>query len=359
MDRYVLPMVRFALDRLVHPIVQAPLAGGPSTPALAAAVSAAGGLGFLATGYKPVDAVAADVAAVRATTDRPFGVNVFAAGGAPAAPADVDRYADALRAESERLGVALGTPRFDDDHFAAKVALLRRVRPAVVSFTFAVPDAGTVAALQDDGIAVWITVTTTDEASAAAGAGPDALVVQGVEAGGHRGSFDDAGPGDVGLIALLQLVEAATPGMPLVAAGGIANGAGVAAALAAGAQAAQLGSAFMLTPEAGTSAAHREALAAPAVTALTRAFSGRSARGIVNRFLREHDREAPRGYPEVHHLTAPLRAAARERGDADTINLWAGQAHVLAEPSPAGELVARLAADARARLRAAADRTGA
>ncbi|MDO8212699.1 nitronate monooxygenase [Conexibacter sp. CPCC 206217] len=353
-------MTRFALDRLAYPIVQAPLAGGPSTPALAAAVSAVGGLGFLATGYKTPEAVEADVDAVREITSAPFGVNVFAAGGVPAEPAEVDRYAGALQGESDRLGVALGVPRFDDDEFVAKVELLRRLRPAVVSFTFAIPDAATIASLQAGGIAVWITITTVAEAKAAADAGADALVVQGFEAGGHRGTFDDAAPGDVGLLPLLQLVAAATPAVPLVAAGGVATGAGVAAVLAAGAAAAQLGSAFMLTPEAGTSQPHRTALAEPATTtALTRAFSGRTARGIVNRFLRDHDAEAPRGYPEVHHMTAPLRAAARERGDADAINLWAGQAHALAEPLPAGELVERLAADARTALRAAVERTGA
>lgn len=352
-------MARFALTDLAHPIVQAPLAGGPSTPALAAAVSTAGGLGFLATGYKTPEAVGDDVAAVRALTDAPFGVNVFVAGGAPAATADIEHYAGELAAESERLGVALGRPRFDDDQFAAKLDLLVEARPAVVSFTFALPPAEAVERLHAAGVAVWITITTPDEARAAAAAGADALVVQGAEAGGHRGSFDDATPGEIGLLALLQLAAAAAPGLPLVAAGGIANGAGVAAALAAGAAAAQLGSAFMLTPEAGTSAPHRAALATPAPTALTRAFSGRSARGIVNRFMRDHEAAAPRAYPEVHHLTAPLRAAARERGDADIVNLWAGQAHALAEPRPAGDLVTQLAADARAALRAAAARAGA
>jgi len=352
-------MSRFAPTDLAHPIVQAPLAGGPSTPALAAAVSAAGGLGFLATGYKTPEAVGEDLAAVRALTDAPFGVNVFAGGGAPAAVAEVDRYAAELAGESERLGVALGRPRFDDDHFAAKLELLVEQRPAVVSFTFALPPAAAVERLHAADVAVWITITTAEEARAAAAAGADALVVQGAEAGGHRGTFDDTHPGEIGLLALLQLTAAAAPGLPLVAAGGIANGAGVAAALAAGAAAAQLGSAFMLTPEAGTSAPHRAALATSQPTALTRAFSGRSARGIVNRFLREHDAAAPRAYPEVHHLTAPLRAAARERGDADAINLWAGQAHELAEQLPAGDLVARLAADARAALRTAAARAGA
>ena len=199
---------------------------------------------------------------------------------------------------------------------------------------------------------MWVTVTTADEAVAATDAGADALVVQGVEAGGHRGSTDVAAPGDAGLLALLQLVRAVTD-RPLIATGGIATGHGVAAVLAAGASAAQLGTAFMLTPEAGTSEAHREAFGRTAPTRITRAFTGRYARGIENRFMREHEGEAPLGYPEVHNLTAPLRVAARERGDADGFHVWAGQAYPLAEPVPAGELVRRLADEAREALRSA------
>jgi len=346
---------RFRVDRLALPIVQAPLAGGPSTPALAAAVSEAGGLGFLAAGYRTAAALADDVAAVRAATRAPFGVNLFAP---PARPADHDavaHYAATLIGEAERQGAILGDPRSDDDGWDAKLALLRELRPAVASFTFGCPAPATIAALRDDGVAVWVTVTTPAEARQAAAAGADALVAQGAEAGGHRGAFDDANAkrDAIGLLALLQLVRAATE-LPLVAAGGIMTGAGIAAALAAGASAAQLGSALLLTPEAGTSAPHRAALAREGETALTRAFSGRTARGIVNRFMREHDADAPSAYPEVHHLTAPLRAAAREHGDAEAVNLWAGQAHALAQAEPAGELVRRLAADARAALRAAA-----
>jgi nitronate monooxygenase len=343
-------MPRFSPAELALPIVQAPLAGGPSTPALAAAVSAAGGLGFLAAGYKTADAVAEDIAAVRSGTDAPFGINVFVPGSASADHDAVARYAATLHGEAGPLG----EPRSDDDDWHAKLALLHEARPAVASFTFGCPPAEAIATLQDDGVAVWITVTTPAEARTAAGAGADALVVQGAEAGGHRGSFDDAGVGGtgIGLLALLQLVQAETDA-PLVATGGIMSGAGIAAVLAAGASAAQLGSALMLTPEAGTSAPHRARLASEGETALTRAFSGRTARGIVNRFLREHEADAPSAYPEVHHLTAPLRAAARERGDAEAINLWAGQAHRLAQARPAGELVQALAADARAALRAA------
>jgi nitronate monooxygenase len=350
---------RFTPAALVLPIVQAPLAGGPSTPALAAAVSEAGGLGFLAAGYKAAGVAAAEIEALRAVSDAPFGVNVFVP---PSAPADADadavaRYAARIGAEAARQGVELGVPRNDDDEWPSKLALLHAARPAVASFTFGCPSAELIATLQADGVAAWVTVTTPAEARAAAGAGADALVVQGAEAGGHRGSFDDAAPGTIGLLALLQLVAAEVE-LPLVAAGGVMSGSGIAAVLAAGAAAAQLGSALMLTPEAGTSEPHRAALAAEGETELTRAFSGRTARGIVNRFLREHDAQAPSAYPQIHHLTAPLRAAARERGDADAINLWAGQAHRLAQARPAGELVRALAADAQAALRAAADRAG-
>jgi nitronate monooxygenase len=203
-----------------------------------------------------------------------------------------------------------------------------------------------VSALRGEGIAVWCTVTAAGEATLAAAAGVDALVVQGAEAGGHQSSFDDTDDPALGLLTLLELVRSVTD-LPLVAAGGIANGRGIAAAIAAGASAAQIGSGLMLTPEAGTSDAHRAALATDAQTALTRAFTGRRARGIVNRFLRDHDAAAPKAYPQVHYMTAPLRAAARSAGDADGINLWAGQAHRLAEAKPAAELVERWASEAR------------
>ena len=325
--------MRFAVTDLEHPIVQAPLAGGASTPALAAAVSEAGGLGFLAAGYKPVDAVRADVGAVRAATARPFGVNLFAPPQPVPDPAAVARYARTL----ERHGTP-GPPRHDDDGWAEKLALLAELAVPVVSFAFGCPDAATVARLHAAGAAVWVTVTAPAEARAAEAAGADALVVQGVEAGGHRATFDDTAPVDLGLLAALQLVAAAST-LPLVATGGLATGRSVAAVLAAGAAAAQLGTAFMLAPEAGTAQAHRDAVAGDAPTGLTRAFTGRTARGIVNAFQRAHTGAAPLGYPDVHHVTAPLRAAARERGDADGFHLWAGQAHALARPLPAAELV--------------------
>jgi nitronate monooxygenase len=343
------------LDRLEHPIVQAPLAGGPSTPALAAAVSEAGGLGFLAAGYKPADTVRADLEALRAATERPFGLNLFTPPTAPFDAESVRAYAAALEPESERRGVGLGTPRRDDDAWEDKLALAIAERVPVVSFTFGCPDGDIVGRLAAAGVEVWVTVTTPDEARLARDAGAHALVVQGVEAGGHRASFDDEADPGLGMLAALQLVGAAVD-LPLVATGGLSTGRSIAAVLAAGAAAAQLGTAFMRTPEAGTSPAHREALASGEPTALTRAFTGRTARGVVNRFMREHAGEAPAAYPEVHHLTAPLRTAAREQGDADGFHLWAGQAHALGEELPAGELVRRLAAEAAAALDDAARR---
>jgi nitronate monooxygenase len=337
---------RFSFDLLERPIVQAPMGGGPSTPALAAAVSAAGGLGFLAAGYLAPERVREDIREVRAQTERPFGVNLFVPSGPQTAGTAVERYAALLRPEAERYGAPLGEPRHDDDDFDEKLAVLAEERVPVVSFTFGCPEESVVERLHGAGIAVWPTVTTPAEAVLAERASADALVVQGVEAGGHRGSFDDAAPGDLGLLALLQLVAGEVE-LPLVAAGGVATGHAVAAALAAGASAAAIGTAFMLTPEAGTSPAHRGAISSDARTALTRAFTGRTARGVVNRFMREHGSDAPSAYPEVHNLTAPVRAAARDRGDPDGFHLWAGQAHSLADEVPAAQLVARLAEEAQ------------
>lgn len=345
------------LDGLEVPIVGAPMAGGPSTPGLAAAVSGAGGIGFLGAGYKTVEGLRQDVTATRAIAGEgvAFGVNVFTPGaGVRAEPEALAAYAERLAAE----GFAVGTPRHDDDAFAGKMEALVADPVAVVSFTFGLPPVEAVEALRRAGSEVWITVTSAAEARAAAALGPEALIVQGVEAGGHRGVFAD-GPdaSDLTLLSALQLVRAAMgDGVALVATGGLTTGAAIGAALVAGARAAQVGTAYLLADEAGTSAAQRDATMTDAPTALTRAFSGRTARGIVNRFLREHADGAPPGYPEVHHLTTPLRAHGRATDDPEVINLWAGQAHALARTEPAAEITRRLAADARAAIGAAAER---
>jgi nitronate monooxygenase len=336
------------------PIVQAPLAGGPSTPQLAAAVAQAGGLGFLAAGYKRPDAVREEIEQLRRLTGEPFGLNIFAPPMPTVDAPVVGDYADRLRPLAERYGVELGAPRHDDDWFEAKLELAIEQRIPIVSFTFGCPEPETVGRLHDAGADVWITVTAPAEARTADAAGADVLVAQGYEAGGHRGYFIDSDEHeDFGLLALLRLLRAEVR-LALIAAGGIVDGAGIAAVLCAGASAAQIGTALMLTPEAGTSEPHRRALRGENRTALTRAFSGRQARGIFNSFMREHSAAAPIAYPDLHHLTTPIRAAAREAGDPEAVNLWAGQAHSLAIEAPAAEVVTRLAADARATIAAVA-----
>jgi nitronate monooxygenase len=285
-------------------------------------------------------------------------VNVFAPAAGRAEPGEVERYAAALEPVFRTAGVEPGEPVFDDDGFEEKVRLLGDDPPGVVSFTFGCPPRAVIESLRAAGADVWVTVTTPEDASAAAAAGATGLVVQGTEAGGHRGSWVD-GPttGDLSVLALLQLAGARTD-LPMIAAGGIATGGAVAAVLVAGAAAAQVGTAFMRCPEAGTSRVHREALAARRRTALTRAFTGRSARGIENEMMREYGGQAPRAYPEVHHVTAPLRAHGRRVGDAEIVNLWAGQTYELAEELPAAEVLSKLHREARAALKRALERPG-
>lgn len=298
-----------------------------------------------------------DIAATRRLTGRPFGVNLFAPPAVPAAPeVVVGNYAETLEGEAIRAGVELGRPRFDDDAFAEKLRLLLADPVAAVSFTFGCPSADIIAAVKSAGCEAWVTVTDVDEAGQAQDAGASVLVVQGSEAGGHRGSFvDRTDLAEYSLLSLLQLIGGRVR-VPMVGAGGISTGGALAAVLCAGASAGQLGTVFMRSPEAGTSEAHREALASSRPTATTRAFTGRLARGVVNRFMREHGSNAPLAYPEVHHLTAPLRAYGRREGDADVVNLWAGQTHELAPALPAAEIVARVHGEARQALDQAAAR---
>lgn len=337
------------------PIVAAPMAGGASTPELVVEVGRAGGLGYLAGGYLRADALAERIAAVRAAGPLPFGVNVFVPQAQRPDPAELAAYRDRLAAEAARAGVALGEPpEHDDDDWAAKVELLEREAPPVVSFAFGCPPPEVTRRLRAAGSAVVVTVTTPDEALAAVAAGADGLCVQGAEAGAHQGGFTPTRePRPTGLLPLLAVVRHALAAhghadLPVIAAGGLADGRAVAAVLAAGARAAQLGTAFLRAPESGTSATHKDALADPAFdgTELTLAFTGRPARGLRNRFLVEH-RDAPVGYPQIHHLTRPLRAAAASAGDPQTLHLWAGEGYRLAQAAPAGQITAELWREAR------------
>jgi nitronate monooxygenase len=325
------------------PIVQAPMAGGPSTPELAAAVNGAGGFGCLAAGYLSRDALAADLDRTRSLTSEPIGVNLFVPGTDDADTDEIARYAARLEPEAARFGAQLGRPDWDDDDYPAKVDLLTRSGVHLVSFTFGCPAPEVVRAVQQGGAVVAVTVTGAHEAQRAAAAGASALVVQGTEAGGHQGTFDGAEPNTTPLLEALAAVRAAVD-LPIIATGGIMTAADAADALHAGAGAVQVGTAFLCTPEAATSAPYRTALLEQryADTMITRAFSGRWARGLANRFAREHA-DAPAGYPRVHYLTRPLRAAATRAGDPDVPNLWAGTGWRRVRSEPAAAVVARLA----------------
>lgn len=334
------------------PVIAAPMAGGVSTPELVAAVGSAGGLGFLAAGYLSEEALSSRIARTRELTGEPFGVNLFVPG--PRRDVDLAGYEARVRAEAERYGVEPGEPYWDDDLYQAKLELVLAERVPVVSFTFGAPESSTVERLHEAGAEVVVTVTTPYEARRAAESGADVLCVQGSEAGGHRGAFDDDGsPGGgpmYGLLAALRLVSAEVD-LPLVAAGGLVHGADVAAVLTAGAVAAQLGTAFLTCEEAGTDATRRAEIAAgERATSLTRAFSGRPARGLVNRFLVENTEHAPAAYPQVNHLTKPVRAAAGRAGDPESMSLWAGQTYSQARTLAAAELLRRLETEARQAL---------
>ncbi|WDZ85041.1 NAD(P)H-dependent flavin oxidoreductase [Micromonospora cathayae] len=341
------------LPPLRHPLVAAPMAGGPSTPRLVAAVGQAGGLGFLAAGYRRPEQVGEEIRQVRQLTGASFGVNVLLPGAARATEAEIAAYAATLRPDAQRLDVALGEPVADDDHLDEKIDLLCQERVPVVSFAFGLPTGATVERLHAAGTCVLVTVTTPDEAVAAAETGADGVVAQGIEAGGHRGGFTDrVGVGEYGLLTLLRLV-ARVSRLPVVAAGGLMDGHSVAAALTAGATAAQLGTAFLRCPEAGTNPVHRAVLGGSRETVVTRAFTGRRARSIVNGFAsRQSTVPPPAAYPHVHRLTAPLRRAAVAAGDTETASLWAGQGHALIRELPAGELVRQLAAETHTALAA-------
>jgi nitronate monooxygenase len=337
-------------DLFPHPIVQAPMAGGVSVPKLAAAVCEAGGLGFLAAGYKTADGMYEEIKQLRSLTGRPFGVNLFMPQPEYADPAAIDVYAHQLAGEASWYEAELGDPDSGrDDGYETKLAVLRDNPVPVVSFHFGTPSREVVDALHRVGTFVLVTATTPDEAQAVERAGADAVIAQGVEAGGHQGTHRDLPETDGAGIGLLSLVAQIreTVSIPIIAAGGIMRGGQIAAVLAAGASAAQLGTAFLATAESGANALHKQALTHPLFvrTELTRAFSGRPARGLVNRFLREHGPYAPAAYPEIHHLTSPLRKAAAKAGDAQGMALWAGQGHRMARELPAGQLVEVLAGE--------------
>jgi len=328
-----------------QPIVAAPMAGGPTTIALVEAVAGAGAFPFLAAGYKSAAAVGADIDAARAL-DRPFGVNVFVPSRSAIDPAAFRAYAEQIAGEAEVLGATLDpVPRAGDDDWDAKIALLIEDPVPVVSFTFGLPSAAELAALRRAGSVILGSVTTADEARRADEIGVDALVVQGPDGGGHSATFDPARRIEpIALTDLVAQVRSAVD-LPLIAGGGVDGPAAVRSLLAAGAIAVAVGTVLLRTDEAGTSPTHRAALVDPRFerTVITRAFTGRPARGLANGFIERHEDQAPLGYPEIHHLTRPMRQAAAKVGDPDRLHLWAGTGYRTAPTGPAAEVVRMLA----------------
>ncbi|MFG3298091.1 nitronate monooxygenase [Micromonospora chersina] len=326
------------------PVVAAPMAGGPTTTGLAAAVGAAGAFAFLAAGYKTPEAVAAEVADLR-TTGRPFGVNVFVPTPVPVTEAEFRRYATRIAAEGTPYGLDLAAAvrTEDDDHWGAKLDLLLADPVPVVSFTFGLPPEPVVRDLRRAGSRVLVTVTDPAEASAAADLGVDGLVAQSGAAGGHLGTFTPAAPPPLRpLPDLVALVAGA--GLPVLGAGGVGGPSDVRAALAAGAVGVLVGTVLLRADESGTGQTHRDALADPRRdrTVVTRAFTGRPARGLRNDFIDRHEAAAPLGYPALHHLTRPLRVAAAQAGDAERLHLWAGTGWRGARPAPAADILTDL-----------------
>lgn len=326
------------------PLVAAPMAGGPTTPTLAAAVAGAGGFPFLAGGYLSPDALAAAVAEVRPLGS--FGVNLFLPQHPELDVRAFRRYAERLGPEAAALGVTLDpVPVPDDDAWRAKLDLLLADPVPVVSVTFGLPSAATVRALRQVGTRVLATVTTPAEAAAARDVGVDGLVVQGADAGGHSGRFDPRAP--TPSLPLTDLVHAirAGSGLPVVAGGGVAGPAAVRDLIAAGAESVAVGTLLLRCDESGASGTHRDALADPAFTetVITHCFTGRPARALRNRFVDRHHAEAPYGYPALHHLTRDLRRAAARTGDRNRLHLWAGTGFRQARTGPAAEVVRGLA----------------
>lgn len=326
-----------------RPLILATMAGGPSTVALAAAVAGAGGFPFLAGAYLTPERLAADIASLRAVIGSiPFGVNVFAPSpDDPSRMAQAEAYAVELGPWAELAGVELGQPRWEDDHFAAKVELLAHVRPPLVSFSFGWPPADVVDRLQGEGIEVWVTLNDPDEVEWAHALGVDGIVAQGWEAGGHRGGPTDTGEVQLGASALLAAVLEHTS-LPVIAAGGVATADDVRSLLGAGATAVASGTAYLRSHEAGTADVHRHALATRVGTTVTRAFTGRSARALTTTWIELFGHHAPAAYPHVHHVTAPLRAHGKATGQPELVHLWAGTGHAAARVASATEITAAL-----------------
>jgi nitronate monooxygenase len=344
------------------PIIQAPMAGGPSSPELVAACSAAGALGSFGFAYTQPADMKKQAGLVRAKTDRPFGINLFGAPLPADIPDDAQRAAlGAVAAYYEELGLPAPEPvraPYGPD-FDAQLEAVAEIRPRVFTVHLGALTPGQLKTLQSLGISVGGSATCVAEAEKLQSLGFDFVIAQGGEAGGHRGSYlRDPYASMTGTFALTRLVVRAVK-LPVIAAGGIMDGAGIAAVLALGAQAAQLGTAFIPCPESGAAQAHKDALleAREDITSVTEKFSGKPARGITNRFMHEmQERSALQlAFPAQNSVTGKLRAASAKAGNPDFMALWAGQGLALSRALPAAQLVAQLEAEAVEAIRTTAN----
>ena len=330
------------------PIIQGPLGGGPSTPELVAAVSNAGGLGSLGAAYLAPDQITDAILRIRSLTRNPFQVNLFAGGWDANARADPAPMLEILAEIHHTLGLPAPTPPLPKpDPFPEQFEAVQESRPPIFSFTFGIPDADSITRLKKRGIVILGTATTLQEARLLAAAGVDAVVAQGAESGAHRGTF--TAPFEACMVPTLELVPAiaAAVDLPVIATGGMMGGRDIQAALEAGASAAALGTAFLGCPESGAAEVYKQAIltAREDTTVITRAFSGRPARGIPNEFIQKlTGREsAILPYPLQNALTRAMRTAAAKQGNPEFLSLWAGQGVARSRSLPAGELVAQLA----------------
>jgi len=329
-----------------HPILLAPMAGAGGTPELAAAVSNAGGLGAWGGAYAKPDEIAATIRRMRQLTPRPFNINLFA-GGYETRKIDPQPMLEIVSEVHARLGLPPPVlPPVPADPFDAQLEAVLEERPPVFSFTFGMPSPAQIAVLKKRGSAVIGTATTAHEARQLEQAGVDAIAAQGAEAGAHRGSF--AAPFEDSMVPLAALVReiCASVAVPVIASGGIMDGRDAATAMALGAAAVQLGTAFLPCPESGAAPAYKRALleAKTDTTVITRAFSGRPARGLTNAFIAKvagkEDSILP--FRQQNDLTRPMRNAAGQQGIADFISLWAGQGVARSRALPAADLVKTL-----------------
>src|SRR5580704_528228 len=335
---------------LKHPIIQAPMAGGPSTPELVAAVSDAGALGSLCSAYSTPEQIAADIKKVRTLTDKPFNVNLFAGGYAPESPVDSAPMLALLAEIHEALHLPPPTlPAWPKNPFAEQLQAVLEARPAVFSFTLGIPAPAAMARLKTAGTAIFGTATTVEEGKMLQASGVTAIVAQGAEAGSHRGTF--AGPFESAMVPTLELVQSlrAAVSTPVIASGGLMDGRDIAQAIARGATAAQLGTAFLTCPEAATPEAYKRAIltAREDSTVITRAFSGRPARALLNTFISklEGKEKVILPFPLQNALTRPMRTAAAKLGESGYLSLFVGQGVTRARALPAAELVSRLVAE--------------